>query len=418
MIGILGISHKTAPLDIREQFALSNSEIPLFAEELQKQANFSDIVVISTCNRTEVYFSQHTHDGFTASILLYNCLIAFKKIDFSAERYFYTFINDDAVSHLFKVSSGIDSMIVGEDQIIRQVKESYILCTELALTDAVLMRLFQKSFEAGKKVRAQTHINSGITSVSYAAIELCSKRIQDFTNTSVLLIGTGETGTLALQGFAEKGVTHIFVSNRTPEHAESIIQTYSAEFIPIHLLLNSLHKADIIITATNAGHTIITKESTYNSIKKRAEKAQVYIDLSVPRNIEEQVKHIEHCTLICIDDIQEVIDANKDKRIERIDHAETIIQELVQEFMEWLSFRALQPAIRAINFHLQKIYRDQYHGFIVDNSKDVKENIKDFSGYLTQQYSRELIKNLKDITDNGRKEIYLQVINDLFRIER
>jgi glutamyl-tRNA reductase len=113
-----------------------------------------------------------------------------------------------------------------------------------------------------------------------------------------------------------------------------------------------------------------------------------------------------------------MIEANKDKRAEQIEHAQPIIDELVQEFMEWLSFRALQPAIRAINFHLQKIYRDEFHGFIVDNSKDVKENIKDFAGYLTQQYSRELIKNLKEITDNGRKELYLQVINNLFRLER
>lgn len=418
MIGILGISHKTAPLDIREKFALSQMDIPLFAEELQKQANFSDIVVISTCNRTEIYFSQQVHDGFTASILLYNCLIAFKKIDFAAERFFYTYINDDAVSHLFKVCAGVDSMIVGEDQIIGQVKDAYVFCTELALTDAVLMRLFQKSFEAGKKVRTNTRINSGVTSVSYAAIEMCSKHISDFSQTSVLLIGTGETGTLALQGLADKGVSQIFVSNRTPEHANAIIAQYSAEFIPITQLIQSLHKADVIITATNAGHAFITADHIRESIALRNHKPQICIDLSVPRNIEEQVNHVEHATLLCVDDIQEVIAANKDKRVEQLEHAQNIVDELVQEFMEWLSFRALQPAIRAINFHLQKIYRDQYHGFIVDSTKDVKENIKDFSGFLTQHYSRELIKNLKEITDNGRKEVYLQVINDLFRIEK
>ena len=418
MIGILGISHKTAPLEIREKFALSNSEIPTFAEELQKQANFSDIVVISTCNRTEIYFSQQKHDGFTASILLFNCLIAFKKIDFAAERFFYTYINDDAVYHLFKVCSGIDSMILGEDQIIGQVKEAYIYCTELALTDAVLMRLFQKSFEAGKKVRTHTQLNTGVTSVSFAAIELCNKYVTDYSDKTLLLIGTGETGTLALQGFVEKGIQNILISNRTPEHAEKLIHTYSAEFIPIHNLLESLHKADIIITATNAGHTFITKQSIIDSLKKRQNIPQVYIDLSVPRNIEESIRDYSLTTLICVDDIQHVIDTNKDKRAEQIEHAQPIIDELVQEFMEWLSFRALQPAIRAINFHLQKIYRDEFHGFIVDNSKDVKENIKDFAGYLTQQYSRELIKNLKEITDNGRKELYLQVINDLFRLER
>ncbi|NLE04466.1 MAG: glutamyl-tRNA reductase, partial [Crenarchaeota archaeon] len=138
MIGVLGISHKTAPLEIREQFSFQNHQIQSFAEELQKQANFSDIVVLSTCNRTEIYFSQSIHDGVTASILLYNCVMAYKKIDFVAEKYFYTYADEAAVSHLFGVCAGIDSLVIGEDQIIGQVKQAYVHCTELALTDAVL----------------------------------------------------------------------------------------------------------------------------------------------------------------------------------------------------------------------------------------------------------------------------------------
>lgn len=416
MIGILGISHKTAPLDVRERFAISKDEIQAFAEELQKQANFSDIVVLSTCNRTEIYFSQHIHDGFSASILLYNCLISFKKIDIASEHYFYTYLNDDAVAHLFGVCAGIDSMVIGEDQIIGQVKEAYVNCTELALTDAVLMRLFQKSFEAGKRVRTKTAIKMGATSVSYIAVDMCIKLLGKLAGKSLLLIGAGETGRLALQGFSKKGIASYYISNRTPENAQEIISKYNAEFIPIDDIKTSLHKADIIITATGAGHTFITKDLVEENLHHRHHKKQVYIDLSVPRNIETDVNSIQNIDVVCIDDLQQIIDANKDKRAACIDEGKEIIDELVIEFMEWLSFRALQPAIRAINFHLQKIYRDEYHGFIADDKKNVKENIKDFSGFLTQKYSRELIKNLKDITDNGRKELYLQVINDLFRI--
>lgn len=416
MIGILGISHKTASLEIREKFTISNDEIPLFAEELQKQTNITDIVVLSTCNRTEIYFSQHTIDSFSASILLYNCLISFKKIDFNAEHYFYTYLNDDAVAHLFKVTAGIDSMVIGEDQIIGQVKEAYLFCTELALTDAVLMRLFQKSFEAGKRVRTETAIKMGATSVSYVALDACVKLIKKITEKTVLLIGTGETGALTLQGLKKKGVTKFLISNRTPENAEAAIKKYNAEFIAIDDIKNSLHKADIIITATGANHTFITKEIVEENLKHRNHSHQVFIDLSVPRNIEESVNSINHVDVICVDDLQIIIDENKDKRAACIEQGEEIINQLVSDFMEWLSFRALQPAIRAINFHLQKINRDELHEFIPNESKNIKENIKDFSGYLTQKYSRELIKNLKDISDNGRKENYLQVINDLFKM--
>lgn len=417
MIGVLGINYKTASLEIRENFSFQNSEIQLFAEELQKQTNISDIVLLSTCNRTEIYFSQHIHDECTASILVYNCLLSFKKIVGNVEKNFYSYSNDEAVAHLFRVCAGMDSMIVGEDQIIGQVKEAYLYCTELALTDAVLMRLFQKSFEAGKKVRTYTGIKTGITSMSYAAIEMCSKLIS-ISNSTLLLIGTGDTGKLALQGFSDRGISKIFVSNRTPENAEDVIQKYSAEFIPISDLHNSLHKADIIITSTNAGHIFISKDICEIQAQKRNHKQQIYIDLSVPRNIEPTINEIDSITLISVDDIQEIIEINKDKRSESLLAGNEIINELTAEFMEWLSFRSLQPAIRAINFNLQKISRDEIRNFTVDTNKDIPTNIHDFSEILTQKYSKELIKNLKDITDNGRKELYIQVINDLFKIRK
>ena len=174
MIGVIGISYKTAPLEIRERFSFSKDEIVPFSELIQQETEIADLVLISTCNRTEIYFSQDTHDNQTAFELVYEVVKKFKGVTDHCWHYFYHRANAGAVRHLFEVSSGLDSQIIGEDQIIGQVKEAYITCTELALTDAILMRLFQKSFEAGKRVRTETGIKLGITSVSSAAVEMCA----------------------------------------------------------------------------------------------------------------------------------------------------------------------------------------------------------------------------------------------------
>ncbi len=416
MIGVLGISHKTAPLEIREMFAFQNYQIQPFAEELQKQANFSDIVVLSTCNRTEIYFSQSIHDSNTASLLVYNCLMAYKKIDFDAQKYFYTYVDDAAASHLFSVCAGIDSMVIGEDQIIGQVKQAYVFCTELALTDAVLMRLFQKSFEAGKRVRSQTSITHGATSVSFVAVDMCFQKIQSPADATVMLVGAGETGRLALQGFYKKGVRNFIVSNRTPENAQNTVNTYNAQFVDFVDFAHHIPMADIVLFAVSTEEYILTKTTLLSVMKD--EKPVIFVDLGVPRNIDASIASIQGATLISVDDLQKIIDANKEKREASVEQGMLIIQDVVNEFMEWLSFRNLQPAIRAINFHLQKIFRDEYRIFSQQNTEHDCECVNEFSAQLTQKYSQVLIKNLKEITDNGRKEQYLKFINNLFRIEK
>jgi len=171
MIGVIGISYKTAPLEIRERFAFSKDEILPFSELLQQETEIGDMVLVSTCNRTEIYFSQDIHDNQSAFELVYEAIKKYKGINDHCWHYFYHFANNAAVKHLFDVVSGLDSLIIGEDQIIGQVKEAYVNCTELALTDAILMRLFQKSFEAGKRLTTETGKKLGITSVDRATFE-------------------------------------------------------------------------------------------------------------------------------------------------------------------------------------------------------------------------------------------------------
>lgn len=416
MIGLIGISHKTSPIEIREQFSVSKDEIIPFSELLQKETDISDLVVLSTCNRTEIYFSQDKYDFHLASKLVYKKLKQFKGIQNKFWHSFYSYAHADAIRHLFEVASGIDSMIIGEDQIIGQIKEAYIFCTKAALTDAVLMRLFQKSFEASKRVRTETKIKMGTTSVSSAAVQKCSNLFENLSAKRVLLIGAGETGSLVLQSLNKNGVQKITVTNRTKEKAEKLANWHKCTALPFEQMSNHLYLYDIVIVATGSTVPLVTREMIIESLKERNNVTQVFIDISVPRNIEENVEEMEAIQLFTIDDLQEIVSFNMEKRKSSICAATPIIDESVDEFCEWLASRSLRPAIKAITYNMLKVTKEELSGYNKVNSEEMQLAIHEFSKHLTQKYTRLFIKNLKEITDNGKNTDSLKVVNEMFNI--
>jgi len=417
MIGVIGISYKTAPLEIRERFSFSKEDIIPFSELLQQETEISDLVLISTCNRTEIYFSQNRHDNQTAFELIYEVIKKYKKITDHCWQYFYHRTNTGAVRHLFEVVSGLDSLIIGEDQIIGQVKDAYVTCTELALTDAVLMRLFQKSFEAGKRVRTETGIKLGITSVSSAAVEMCACMLNGVSDKSVLLIGTGETGNLALQNIHKKGVKQIGVTNRTAEKAEKTAEKYNGMAVPFESYEKYLHGFDIVMVATSSATPIITAEMIKKTRGIRPDHKQVFLDLSVPRNIESAVGEIENVELLGVDDLQEIVDQTTEKKKESAQKAHLILDELVADFSEWLASRALRPAINMITTNLQSINQEELSTYRKLATPEMQEIVDDYAQHLTQRYTRLLIKNLKNMTENGKNVDSLKIINDLFKFD-
>lgn len=417
MIGVIGISYKTAPLEIRERFSFSKEDIVPFSELLQQETEIADLVLISTCNRTEIYFSQDKHDNQTAFELIYEVIKKFRGITDHCWQFFYHRANAGAVRHLFEVVSGLDSLIIGEDQIIGQVKEAYITCTELALTDAVLMRLFQKSFEAGKRVRTETGIKLGITSVSSAAVEMCASILNGVSDKTVLLIGTGETGNLALQNIHKKGVKQIGVTNRTFEKAEKTAGKYNGMAIPYDSFEKYLHGFDIVMVATSSGSPIVTTEMVKRTRGIRPEHRQVFIDLSVPRNIESGVGQLENIELLGVDDLQEIVRQTSEKKKESAEKAHLILDEVVADFSEWLASRSLRPAISTISANLQAINQEELSTYRKVNTPEMQEIVDDYAQHLTQRYTRLLIRNLKNLTDNGKNVDSLKIINDLFKFD-
>lgn len=416
MIGLIGISYKTSVLEVREKFSLSQKEIIPFSELLQKETDISDIVVLSTCNRTEIYFSQNKYNFHLAAKLVYKTLKHFKGIQKKYWHSFYSHSNSDAIQHLFEVACGIHSMIIGEDQIIGQIKEAYVFCTEAALTDAVLMRMFQKSFETSKRVRTETKIKMGSTSVSNAAVQLCSNLFEDFSDKNVLLIGAGETGSLVLQNLEKKGVKKVFVTNRTEQKAEKLAKKHNCTSLPFNQVTAQLHNFGIVIVATGSKTPLITRTIVEQSLKERDQKEQVLIDISVPRNIEEKIEELNNVKLFTIDDLQEVVNVNMEKRKESIYSANIIIKEITDDFCEWLASRTLRPAIKAITYNISKISKEELSGYNKVNSEEIQLAINDFSKHLAQKYTRLFIKNLKELTANGRNTESLEIVNKLFNI--
>jgi glutamyl-tRNA reductase len=417
MIGLLGINHKTCSLEIREKYSFTNQEIIEFSELLYQETNISDIVILSTCNRTEIYFSQDLYDRQMAFEQVYNTLNLFKSIVEHHWHAFYHKSNVEAVTHLFEVASGLDSMILGEDQIIGQIKEAYLFCTKAALTDDILMRLFQKSFEAGKRVRSETGIKLGNTSISSAAVELCNKHMGGLAQKSLLIVGAGDTSTLALQNFKNKAVKNITITNRTLSNAQTLANNYKAKVLEFDNFQSQLHLFDIVCVATHSKDYLIKAEDVTKSAQHSANKQQIFIDLSVPRNIDESISQFENIQLICVDDLEAVVQITAEKRQECIEQATIIIQKVQTEFSEWLASRSLRPAIKTITSVLQSVHNKELKLNKKYDSIETQIAVEEYAEHLTQRYTGLLIKNLKELTNNGKNIDSLKIVDELFKLD-
>ncbi len=415
MLGVLGINHKTASLNIRDRFTIQEADIIPLSESFLQISEINGIVILSTCNRTEIYFSKEQWiptEKTKASIL--KKLHAFFHIEEDYTSNFYDFTNAEAIKHLFEVASGVDSMVIGEYQIVNQIKKAYVYCTEANLTDAILMRLFQKSFECSKKVRTETSIQQGATSIGNVAIDLSIKITKKIEDQNILIIGAGETGQLALKDFKKKGVKNISVTNRTDEKTLEIAKKYDVKPILFTNYIDHLSKFDIILTATNAGKYIIEKSHITEIQSLRKGKNQLFLDLSVPQNIDVKIGELDNCRLICVDDLQKILDDHKEIRESSVMKARPIIQEMVDEAYTWVNSRTLRPIIKNITSNLQQLTQNELQEYQKNVDEETFQQLEKYTGLLTQKYIRQFIKSLKDATHNGNNTASLDVVNQLF----
>jgi glutamyl-tRNA reductase len=353
----IGISHHTASVDIREKMWFSTDEIREAVRRL-KESFFSECVLVSTCNRTELYGMTRGEVPDDATVRKF--LIDFKNASsLVREEHFVGAAAGEAISHLFQVAAGIDSLVIGDIQILNQVKEAFTLSREADALGPVMNRLMQSALHVGKRTRTETTICEGAVSVSYAAVELASKIFQDLSRKTALLIGAGETGELTLKHLVSKGIGHVKIANRTREKAEALVAEFGGAVVDYEQIVEALRSADIVITSVNAPTYIVQPEDVQKVMKQRSNNPLFIIDIGVPRNVNPSSKKIENVFLYDIDALSMVVDRNLEKRKAEIPRVQGIISQELTDFMQWYQSLQVGPTIADFREALEAIRREE-----------------------------------------------------------
>jgi len=328
----LGINHKTAKIGLREKVAFSSGTLNLALHSL-KQIGVSECVILSTCNRTELYCL--LGHGYNAELVL-SWLADYHALELSElQKCSYLYQDDAAVTQLMRVACGLDSLVLGEPQILGQLKQAFFEARDSGVVSSTFQRLFQLTFSTAKRVRSETEIGANAVSVAFAAVSLAKHIFSDLKQSSVMLIGAGETIELVARHLVEQGVRNIIVANRTEQRAMQLAEIFDASVVTLPEIPDNLHKADIVISSTGSPLPILGKGMVESALKTRKHQPMLLIDIAVPRDIEPQVNELSDAYLYTVDDLQELVQNNLESRQVAAKHAEQIVAEQQQIFSAW-----------------------------------------------------------------------------------
>lgn len=356
-IVLVGANHRTAPVELREKLAFQDHACISALGTLVDGELIREGLILSTCNRVEVLVvtNHGSPDNATNRVLVFltERALCSEQLDPST----YLHVDDQAVTHLFRVTASLDSMVVGEPQILGQVKKAYSLAIEAGTCGEVLNRLLPHAFHTAKRVRNETDVASSAVSVSYTAVELGRKIFETLSGRTVLLIGAGETAELSARHLVKAGVARVLVSNRTESKAKQLVEKFGGEVVHFNHLIPSLAAADFVICSTSAPDYIVTAADVRQASFIRGRRPSVFVDLSVPRNIDPQVSRLANTFLFDIDDLQRVIQSNMHHRVSEAERARGIITAEVDRFRKELRAREFGQTIGAVRARMQQIAR-------------------------------------------------------------
>lgn len=357
---LVGLSHKTAPVEIREKVSFTDQSMDEGVRALVKCPNVHEGLIISTCNRVEVYTTVAQNNLDTAKDEIAKFLAEFNEVPLNqVQPHLYVMTGGESVKHIFRVSSSLDSMILGEPQILGQVKDAFGCAANARATGNVLNRLLHKAFSVAKRVRTETRIATSAVSVSFAAVELARKIFDELEGRTVMLIGAGEMAELAARHLLGNGVAHIIVANRTYERAVSLAGEFGGSAVPFEELEQQMELADIVISSTGASNVIIDKKMVQRIIKRRRNRPMFFIDIAVPRDIDTEVNGIENVYAYDIDDLEGVVQTNIKTRAKEAARAEEIVDGEVRQFTEWMRSREVYPTVVALREWAEEVRRGE-----------------------------------------------------------
>ena len=415
---VLGASHHNAPVDLRERVDFSRRGIPQALAELTERPGTSEVVVLSTCNRAEVYVI--CEDPRHAWRDLATFMSDFHGVPADLlTPHLYGLIDADAARHLFRVAAGLDSLVVGEPQILGQVKDAYTQAAEEHSTGAVLNRLFSWSFAAGKRVRSETGLGEGAVSVSYAAVSLARKIFGGLEDLNVLLIGAGEMAELTATHLRSQHVRRIGVASRTGEHAESLAARVGGVTVPWTAITSALASSDIVVTATGSTTPLVTYSQIQAAMHARRNAPLFIIDVAVPRDVEPSAGQIEEVFLYNIDDLRTIVSENLTRRRAQVERAEAMVAKEVEGFMAWLRSRRAIPTLVALRRRFEAIRQAELKRLepkLSALSPAARQRVDEVTRLLVEKLLLTPTEQLKAISDDETVAICSDVINRLFSL--
>lgn len=349
---VIGTSHKYAPVDVRARVAFADEELPEALDSLCRDLA-GEAAILSTCNRTELYVVPKAEEIGPEDVRLW--LANFKDVRSDAG-HFFALHGGPAVHHLMEVAAGIDSQVIGDIQIIGQVKEAYRVAMEQGMLGKILTRLFETALRAGKRVKTETELFTGAVSISYVAVELARKIFYPLEDQKTLVVGAGETGELTIGSLRGRGVREITVTNRTESRGRELIDRLGfGDWLPMERMADELHRFDIVIVATGARDYVLGYDDVRRAAERRSGNTMLIVDLSVPRNVDPRVSAIDNVFCKDLNDLTSVIEANVERRREEIPKAEGIIAEELDEFLTWQRMLSVTPVIADLRRRAESI---------------------------------------------------------------
>lgn len=407
---ILGLNHTTAPVEIRERFSVGKDEIRRGLENLDDYDGLNEAAVLVTCNRTEIYAV--TDDDSSVRNFLSDLIGA--PVD---EKFLYAFDDEDCIKHLFAVAAGLDSLILGEGQILSQVKEAYAVAKAAQATDTILNTLFNRAIAAGKRVRTETKIAYNSVSVSSAAVELAARKLNGLTGRSVLIFGAGKMARLTAQHLISRGVEKIFVANHHIERAIEMANQIGGQAVAWDAALTEAANVDIIITSTGAPHYVVKPWQTQQLMARRNGRGIFFIDIAVPRDVDPEVGKINGVTLYNIDDLESVVEKNLHARQREAVLAEKIVDEDAAALTERFKYLKFQPLMANLSERAEKIRQREIRR-VAGKLPDLTENEKKILDRLTRRIVRKLLRlpmmNLNASAGTDAENFYAQAMQALF----
>ena len=419
VLAVLGLNHKTAPVEIRECLACPEDLVKQGLRRLEEHEDILECVVLSTCNRTEVYAVLEDVDDPSAVMLEFlERMAGPSPQDISPEHLFY-YSGDDCIRHLFWVAGSIDSLIIGEGQILSQVKKAYSVAKDCGTTSTVLNTLFHRAIAAGKKIRTETKIAYSTVSVSYAAVELAKKLLGDLSNVNVMILGAGEMSELTARHLVENGVKTVFVSNRNHSRAEDLAEKFHGQAVPFEKFMKWAVDTDIIITSTGAPHYIVRAWDVAHIMPQRQGRPLIFIDIAVPRDVEPEVAAIAGVSLYNIDNLNAVVDSNKRERQREAKKAERILEAEAKELTDRFRYLSYQPVLSQLKDKAETIRQREVKRALAklpDISAEDRRVLENMSRMLVRKLLRDPVICTNEAAARGEEEFCVEALTQLFKL--